>query len=60
MGAKNRRDIEKYSGVILHCSHLEPLELKGVHIFFVKRDVKLEGMKKNYRSKIGSEEELNM
>ena len=26
MGAKNRTDIYEYSGVILHCSHLESLD----------------------------------
>ena len=49
MGAKNRRDIKKYSGVILHCSHLEPLELQGMHPLVRVRD-KMEGMKKNYAS----------
>ena len=50
MGAKNRRDIEEYSGVILHCSHLEPLDLQGVHPNSKAERVKMEDMKKNYAS----------
>ena len=38
MGAKNGRDNGEYSGVILHCSHLEPLEPKGVHPLVRIRD----------------------
>ena len=58
MGAKNRRNFEEYSGVILHCSHLEPLDSKGVHPYSKEEIIKMEDMKKNYASMDVIAEEL--
>ena len=56
MGAKNRRDVKEYSGVILHCSHLEPLDSKGVYLYLNRdRDGRNE---KNYASIHDIAEEL--
>ena len=38
MGVKNRRVIKEYPGVILRCSHLEPLDHKGMHPLVRVRD----------------------
>ena len=45
MGAKNKGDIKEYSGVILYCSHMESLDLQGVHPYKEEERVKIEYMK---------------
>ena len=57
MEAKNLRDNGKYSGVILHCSHLEPLEPKSMHPLVRIRD-KNGRNEKNYNKAPEIEEEL--
>ena len=41
MGAKNKGDIKEYSGVILYCSHLEPLDLQGMHPYKKEESVNI-------------------